>query len=136
MNSIRDADLIIVCPSNPFVSIDPILALQGMIDAIQGKPTVAISPLIGGKTIKGPAAKMFTELGIQPGGRAVAAHYGDIIDAFILDDVDGWEIDEISRCGIMTISTPTMMVDVESRCRLARVVLSTGEALIRKDSSQ
>ena len=78
VEAIEKCDVVIVCPSNPWVSIDPILAVPGIWKAIQGHLTIAVSPIIGATTVKGPAAKMFTGLGIQPSALAVAQHYGSL----------------------------------------------------------
>src|SRR5204862_4253784 len=81
---------VIVCPSNPFISIEPILAIPGMRDAIKasGAPVVAVSPLIGGQAVKGPTAKMMRELGLEASAAGVAARYGDLLDGYIVDDAD------------------------------------------------
>ncbi len=88
LEAIEQADLVVLCPSNPWVSIDPILAIPGMRDAILERPCVAVSPIIGGQTIKGPAAKMFEELGLQPSTFSVAQHYGELLQGFVLDQID------------------------------------------------
>ncbi|MCP4372855.1 MAG: 2-phospho-L-lactate transferase, partial [Deltaproteobacteria bacterium] len=88
LEAVRQADLVVICPSNPWVSVDPILALPGMREAVSARPVIAVSPIIGGKAVKGPAAKMYAELGIQPSARAVAAHYGSLLAGLMLDEVD------------------------------------------------
>ncbi|MGD0752287.1 MAG: 2-phospho-L-lactate transferase, partial [Anaerolineales bacterium] len=88
LKSIVEADGVVICPSNPWVSIDPILALVGLRSALAKKTVLAVSPIIGGQTVKGPAAKMYTELGICPSALAVARHYEDLLSGFILDIVD------------------------------------------------
>src|SRR5512140_1060399 len=88
LEAIDAADAIIFCPSNPWVSLDPILAVPGMRAAVKAKPVLAVSPIIGGETVKGPAAKMFRELGIPASAIAVAQHYGDLLSGFVLDTVD------------------------------------------------
>src|SRR4030095_8821967 len=81
---------VIICPSNPFISVEPILAIPGMRDAIRasGAPIVAVSPIIGGQAVKGPTAKMMRELGLEASAAAVAARYGDLLDGFIVDHAD------------------------------------------------
>ena len=69
-------EIVVICPSNPWVSVDPILGVPGVRDALADKLVVAVSPLVGGKAIKGPAAKMYAELEIEPSALAVARHYG------------------------------------------------------------
>ena len=70
------------------MSIDPVLAIPGIRSALEEKPVLGVSPLIGGKTVKGPAAKMYQEMGVQPSAMAVAAHYGNLLDGFVIDTVD------------------------------------------------
>ena len=115
--AIEAADAIIVCPSNPWVSVDPILRVIPKIN----KPVFAVSPIIGGKTVKGPAAKMYAELGIEPSAAAVAAHYQDILSGFILDNVDAHLSDKI---GVRTLATDTLMNNLTDRARLATDVLN------------
>jgi LPPG:FO 2-phospho-L-lactate transferase len=88
LEALGQADAIVICPSNPWVSIDPILAVAGVRPILTGKSVIAVSPIIGGKTVKGPAAKMFSELGIRPTALAVANHYGELLSGFVLDTVD------------------------------------------------
>jgi LPPG:FO 2-phospho-L-lactate transferase len=107
---------VIICPSNPWVSIDPILRVIGKIN----KPIVAISPIIGGKTVKGPAAKMYAELGIEPSALAVAEHYRGLLTGFVLDNVDAEFAKEISAKSLVT---DTLMQNIADRARLANDVL-------------
>src|SRR5688572_8728343 len=90
--AIQSADGIIICPSNPWVSIDPILRVISLTPALsqseRGKPVVAVSPIIGGQTIKGPAAKMYREMGIEPSALAVANHYRGLTTGFVFDTID------------------------------------------------
>ena len=83
-------DAIVITPSNPFVSIDPILAVQGVAkrSAASRRPVVAVSPIVGGTAVKGPLAKMMRELGLEPSALGVARHYGSLVDGWIIDDVD------------------------------------------------
>jgi LPPG:FO 2-phospho-L-lactate transferase len=117
--AIESADVIVICPSNPWVSIDPILKVIKEIK----KPVVAVSPIIGGKAIKGPAAKMFNELGIEPSALAVAKHYRNILDGFVLDHVDSDLEDEIKKLNMKTWKTNTLMNNIADRTRLANDVL-------------
>ena len=84
------AQAIVITPSNPFVSIDPILALPGIKDALRRsqRPVVAVSPIVGGKAVKGPLAKMMRELGVEPSALGVARHYGRLVDGWVIDEVD------------------------------------------------
>jgi LPPG:FO 2-phospho-L-lactate transferase len=121
IDSIYAADAIVFCPSNPWVSIDPILALNGLRSALLSKTVLAISPIIGGRTIKGPAAKMYTEMGITPSAVAVADHYSSLLSGFILDLEDAKLAREFS---IPIAVTQTIMTTSNDRCRLAQDVLN------------
>ena len=120
LDAIRSADAVIFCPSNPWVSIDPILAVPGIRQAIVQLPIIAVSPIIGGVAIKGPAAKMFRELGIEPSALSVAIHYRDLLNSFILDNVDS---ELIKESPIPAYATNTLMRSREDRRRLAEDVL-------------
>jgi LPPG:FO 2-phospho-L-lactate transferase len=111
------ADAVVICPSNPWVSIDPILRVLKKID----KPMVAVSPIIGGKTVKGPAAKMYAELGIEPSALAVAEHYHNLLTGFVLDDQDKQLSDKFKKSKILV--TNTLMNSSADRARLAMDVL-------------
>ena len=117
--AIESADAVVICPSNPWVSIDPILKILPKI----GKPVVAVSPIIGGETVKGPAAKMYSELGIEPSALAVARHYRDLLQGFVMDQVDKQLEGEIMRLRIKTAVTNTLMKSHDDRVRLAQEVL-------------
>jgi LPPG:FO 2-phospho-L-lactate transferase len=118
------ADLVVICPSNPWVSVDPILAIPGLRQAIAAKPAIAISPIIGGQTVKGPAAKMYRELGIAPSALAVARHYGSLLSAFVLDHADAAQAADIQAAGIHALVTDTLMPDAAARHRLAAHTLA------------
>jgi LPPG:FO 2-phospho-L-lactate transferase len=120
LESIKEADAVVFCPSNPWVSIDPILALTGIRPALMTKIVFAVSPIIGGQTVKGPAAKMYTELGIQPSALAVAHHYVDMLSGFVLDNVDHALAKKIT---IPVVVTQTLMKSRDDRRRLAQDVL-------------
>jgi LPPG:FO 2-phospho-L-lactate transferase len=113
---------IIICPSNPFVSIEPILAIEGIRTAVQRArgPVLAVTPIIGGKAIKGPAAKMLMELGFDVSATAVARRYIGIIDGFVIDAVDGHSE---AVPGMELFTAPTLMNSIEDRLNLAREVL-------------
>jgi len=115
--AIDSAEAIIICPSNPWVSVDPILQVIKKIN----KPVIAVSPIIGGKAVKGPAAKMYTELGIEPSALAVAEHYGNLLSGFVLDTVDEQLSDKIAA---RTLITNTLMNNSSDRARLATDVLN------------
>jgi len=117
--ALESADAVIFCPSNPWVSIDPILAVIKEIK----KPVVAVSPIIGGKTVKGPAAKMYKELGIEPSALAVARHYRNTLNGFVLDIEDRNMEEEIKKLGAKTLITNTLMNKITDRARLADDIL-------------
>jgi LPPG:FO 2-phospho-L-lactate transferase len=129
LEALRRADLVVFCPSNPWVSIDPILAVPGVRQALlegrtaRGLPILAVSPIIRGKTVKGPAAKMFSELGIEPSALAVAAHYGGLCSGFVLDRLDERQAPAIRALGMQTLVTETLMSANADRVRLANEML-------------
>ncbi len=113
---------IIICPSNPFLSIDPILAVPGLREAIARAkaPVVAISPLIGGAAVKGPTAKIMAELDVPATSKAIARHYDGLIDGLIIDAADAADRDST---GVPTHVTATLMKSDDDRARLARAAL-------------
>jgi LPPG:FO 2-phospho-L-lactate transferase len=117
--AIQSADAIIICPSNPWVSIDPILRVINRIE----KPVVAVSPILGGQTVKGPAAKMYRELGIEPSALAVARHYCNLATGFVLDRVDKQLEGEIRSLNMGTLVTNTLMKSHDDRKALAGQIL-------------
>lgn len=125
--AIQSADGIIICPSNPWVSIDPILRVISLTPALsqseRGKPVVAVSPIIGGQTIKGPAAKMYREMGIEPSALAVANHYRGLATRFVLDKLDEQLKGDVMGLNMRTLVTNTLMNSLDSRSRLAKDVL-------------
>jgi LPPG:FO 2-phospho-L-lactate transferase len=118
--AIQSADAVIICPSNPWVSIDPILRVLKRIE----KPVVAVSPIIGGETVKGPAAKMYRELGIEPSALAVAKHYCDLATGFVLDELDKQLEGGIRSLNMHTHVTNTLMKSHDNRKQLAMDILS------------
>jgi LPPG:FO 2-phospho-L-lactate transferase len=123
IDAIYESDLVVIAPSNPWVSIDPILELEGIREALKSRTVVAVSPIIQGKAIKGPAAKMFSELGIEPSSLAVMKHYQDILDLFVYDLTD----EPISKSeipdGLKTFQLQTIMSNEEDKIQLARQIL-------------
>ncbi|MBV2234998.1 MAG: 2-phospho-L-lactate transferase [Sterolibacterium sp.] len=124
-------EAIILCPSNPYLSIDPILALPGVRELLRasGAPVIAISPLVGGAAVKGPTAKIMTELGISVSPRAVAQHYGELLDGFVLDARDAASENQLTALGLPTLVTDTLMKTLDDRIRLARAVLDYARTL-------
>ncbi len=123
-DAIDEADAVVICPSNPWVSVGPILALAGLKSSLKAKKVVAVSPIIGGQAVKGPAAKMYGELGIEPSAYAVAKHYQGILTAFVLDRVDTHLEADIRRLNMQTLVTKTFMKKVSDRRHLAEDVLN------------
>jgi LPPG:FO 2-phospho-L-lactate transferase len=132
LDAINTCDIVIIAPSNPWVSIDPILEIPGYREAISQKPVIAVSPLIGGKAIKGPAAKMFQELGITPCASAVAKHYHDLLTGFIFDNLDRVELEKIERWRIIALVTDILMKNNKDRLRLAREVIEFSESILNR----
>src|SRR4029077_8718467 len=118
----RNLRAVVICPSNPFISVDPILAVPGVREALRAcaAPVVAVSPIIGGKAVKGPTAKMMAELGLPVDAAAVARHYGDILDLYVADETDA---DALCDLGLPVALTRTLMLSLEDRETLARAVL-------------
>jgi LPPG:FO 2-phospho-L-lactate transferase len=113
---------VVVCPSNPFISIDPVLALPGVREALRAcrAPVVAVSPIIGGKAVKGPTAKIMDELGLPVDAAAVARHYADILDLFVIDTADA---DQAAAFAVPVVAARTLMQTLGDREALARTVL-------------
>jgi LPPG:FO 2-phospho-L-lactate transferase len=116
-------EAVVICPSNPFISIDPILAVPGLRAAIAAcrAPVVAVSPIIGGRAIKGPTAKMMAELGVPTSAQTVVEHYGDMLDGFVLDLADA---DQARAIDVPCMSTQTLMRSEDDKRRLASEVLA------------
>ena len=113
---------VIICPSNPFVSIDPILSLPGIREKMQNTNVIAVSPIIGGKAIKGPAAKMMHELNMPCTATAVCQHYSQLINGFVLDTIDADQAPAIESIGIKTLVTNTVMTSLDDRIQLAKTI--------------
>jgi len=121
---------VVICPSNPFISIDPILSIPGLREALRlcQAPVVAVSPIIGGKAVKGPTAKMMAELGLPVDAAAVAHHYRDILDLYIADESDR---DAVAQLDLPIVLTQTLMATLEDREALARTVLDAADRIRR-----
>ena len=120
--------LVVICPSNPYLSVDPILSLPGVREALAAAraPVVAVSPLIGGEAVKGPAAKIMAELGVPRTQAAIARHYQGLIDGLVIDEADA---QEAKGMALAVEVTRTRMRSLEDREALARRVLAFGERL-------
>ena len=119
---------VVICPSNPFISVEPILAVPGMRQALSSSqaPIIAVSPIIGGRAVKGPTAKIMAELGLRPTAAAVAERYGDLLDGYVMDLGDAGEAIHVSPK--VTLAR-TLMTNLAEREELARVVLEAADAL-------
>lgn len=125
--ALSDPDLaaIIVGPSNPYISIDPILQVPGMTELITRSdvPRIVVSPIVGGDAIKGPTAKMMREFGLQPGNLAIAAHYGDLATTLVIDQGDAADIDPLMSAGANPVLEQTMMTCDADKISLAEHIL-------------
>jgi len=124
LDALRIASVVLLAPSNPFVSIDPILAVPGVRQALAGKPVVAVSPIVGGQAVKGPAAKMFRELGFTPSAAAVAEHYRGVASHFVLDAADALQAAAVRQHVPRVLVADTLMTSPEKRRQLAGEVLA------------
>ncbi len=135
VSALQDENLraIFIAPSNPFLSVDPILAIKGIRDGLgrATAPVVAISPIVGGEAIKGPTAKMMREMGLEVSAAAVAAHYGDLIDGYILDDRDQDLLAAVAAIGVAATSTATIMSSLDDKISLARFALEFAEGVAK-----
>ena len=128
LEALRTAELVLIAPSNPIVSIGPILAVAGYQDALEKRsaPVVAVSPIVGGRALKGPADRMLASLGHESSALAVARIYGGAIDGFVIDTADEAHAPAIEALGVEVLVTDAIMRDVPDRGRLAREVLAFG----------
>jgi LPPG:FO 2-phospho-L-lactate transferase len=128
--ALRDERLraVIICPSNPFISVEPILAAPGTRQALSAcaAPVIAVSPIIGGRAVKGPTAKMMVGLGITSSAAAVAKRYGDLLDGYVMDIGDA---EEVAHVAPRVTLAPTLMTNLGEREELGRVVLEAASAL-------
>lgn len=122
---------IIICPSNPYLSIDPILAVPGLREAMKRSniPIVAVSPIIGGRAIKGPTAKIMKELNVEATSRSIVHHYGNLIDGLLVDSSD---VDDAASLETRIHAAPSLMTDLQSRIELAQEVLTFAGRLSAK----
>jgi LPPG:FO 2-phospho-L-lactate transferase len=127
LESIKEAELVIICPSNPVVSIGTILSVEGVRDALRhtAAKKVAVSPIIAGAPVKGPADKLLRGLGFEVSAYSVAKLYSDFLDTFILDAADSAERDKIENLGVEVKVTNTLMKSLEVKVDLARTVLES-----------
>jgi LPPG:FO 2-phospho-L-lactate transferase len=132
--AIREADAVVIAPSNPIVSVAPILATPGLREALVNTlaPIVAVSPIVGGHALKGPAAQMLTTLGHEVSALGVARLYVDVVDGFVIDEVDRELGPAIELIGPRVLEAATVMGDEADRRRLAVEVLDFAAALARE----
>jgi LPPG:FO 2-phospho-L-lactate transferase len=119
LEAIGEADLVVIAPSNPYVSVFPILAVSGIRDALRARRVAALSPLVSGKALRGPLAEMMASLGHEPTARGVAGLYGDLVDTFVVDPEDGNLAADIPGA----IVCPIVMVEPERRAEVGRKLL-------------
>jgi LPPG:FO 2-phospho-L-lactate transferase len=126
------ADLVVLCPSNPVVSIGPILAVPGMREALEASraPGVAVSPIVGGRALKGPADRMLASMGHEVSAAGVAMMYQGLVEGMVIDRVDEEERSGIEALGMRVLATGAIMRDAPDRARLAREVLEFGAGLV------
>jgi len=125
LESILNADTVVVCPSNPIVSIGTILSVEGVRDALERTKAkvIAISPLVAGTTIKGPADKMMRGLGMEVSSFGVAKLYDNFLDTMVIDYKDKFEKGRIEKIGVKVKITNTVMKNLDDKVALAKIVL-------------
>ncbi len=126
LDAIREADTLVIAPSNPIVSIGPVLAVPGVREAVavRRERNVAISPIVGGRALKGPADRMLAELGEEPSVVGVARRYRDLVSTLIIDDVDAHLASEVERTGVRALVTSTIMAQPGVAAELARTAVA------------
>jgi LPPG:FO 2-phospho-L-lactate transferase len=131
LEAIAGAEGVLVCPSNPVVSIGPILALPGVREALAetAAPVVAISPIVGGAPVKGPAAQLLRGIGAEVSARGVAALYRDVAQGFVLDERDAAQAADVASLGLVPRAVDTLMTDVTRAARLAEAALDLAREL-------
>ena len=124
---------VVICPSNPFISIEPILAVPGVREALRAcaAPVVAVAPIVRNQAVKGPTAKMMRELGLKVGAETVAERYADLLDGYVVDDRDAFLL---ATLPIPTISTKGVMVSLADREQLAKMTLALADDISRRHS--
>jgi len=133
-----DLEVIVLCPANPYHTISPILAVQGMRELLRerGVPVVAVSPIVGNKALKGAAAKMMQEMGHEPSVRRAALEYYRLIDGFVIDTVDEAAAADIRACAIEVAVVPTIMRTEQDRVALAQAVLDFAQVLRERKEAE
>jgi len=128
--AVAGAEVVVVCPSNPIVSIGPLLAVPGLADelAARRRDVVAVSPIIAGAALKGPADRLLAELGHEPTVVGVARLYADFVGTLLVDEADAASVDAVEACGVRCIVAPTVMHTPEDAAALASLLLDAGRA--------
>jgi len=118
-----EVNAVVVAPSNPYVSIDPILGVPGFREILRGfeGPVIAVSPIVGGQAIKGPTAKMMAELGVPCDVTSIAERYRDFLDGILIDQLDADLLPRVGEMGLACRATQTVMTSVEDKEAVARV---------------
>ena len=122
--ALHDASTLVFCPSNPWLSVDPILSIPGVRKAVQSFPgrRLAVSPIVGGKALKGPAAKIMSELGYEVSAVGIASYYRNLVDTLVIDEADRELAPSIEALGLSTHTTGTVMLTLEDKISLAREI--------------
>ncbi len=128
--AVADAEVVVVCPSNPIVSIGPLLAVPGLADELvaRRRDVVAVSPIIAGAALKGPADRLLAELGHEPTVVGVARLYADFVGTLLVDEADAASADAVEACGVRCVVAPTVMHTPEDAAALASLLLDAGRA--------
>jgi LPPG:FO 2-phospho-L-lactate transferase len=127
LTALADGDVIVICPSNPVVSIGPLLAVPGIADALKERRSrvVAVSPIVAGAALKGPADRLMSELGLPPTVVGVARMYAEVAGTLVIDEADSALADEVEALGLRCVVTPTVMRSVADAERLSTTVLDS-----------
>jgi LPPG:FO 2-phospho-L-lactate transferase len=130
LEAVAQSEVVVICPSNPVLSIAPLLAVPGVEGALRARrrDVVAVSPIVGGAALKGPADRLLVELGEEASVTAVARRYRDVAGTLVIDEVDAEEVASVEALGVRCVVAPTIMHGVEDAAGLAKVVLASGRA--------
>ena len=133
LEALDEADVVVICPSNPVVSVGPILAVPGVADAVRRRRSVvvAVSPIVAGAALKGPADRLLQELGEESSVVGVARRYADVCGTLVVDEADADQVQSVEELGMRCVVTPTVMHGLEESVALAKVVLEAGRAGMR-----
>lgn len=128
LETLADAEVVVIAPSNPVVSIGPVLAVPGVREAVAARraSVVGVSPIVAGAALKGPAARLMADLGMEPSVIGVARAYAEVVGTLVIDGADEGSVPGVEEEGVRCVVTDTIMADLERATALARVVLDTG----------